>query len=298
MCASAPPTSVVFSWVHTDPLGTPLAVTNTPANPGTTPAAVIWRAKYEPFGKATVNQDPDGDGTTLTLNVRFSGQYADLETGLSYNSKRDYDPVNGRYIESDPIGLPGGMNTYAYAVGDPVDVIDPTGLFGAGLSVNESTEAGLLKFGAGQTGAGGIAAFTDWASLSWGSFGSWGAFGGDHKSGLSYPRCPGKDNWAFGAYAGGGLSAFATDANGISDLAGPFRTYSLNAGWGRRTISIQFSVGTNSAGQQIHVLSYGGPIPLLGLPTGGGFGLDVSVYNTNTWIASATTGSRSGCSCP
>jgi len=51
--------------VHTDPLGTPLAVTNTPANPSVTPAVVVWRASYEPFGKATVNQDPDGDGTTL-----------------------------------------------------------------------------------------------------------------------------------------------------------------------------------------------------------------------------------------
>jgi RHS repeat-associated protein len=107
-CASGTPTAVVFSWVHTDPLGTPLAVTNTPANPSTTPAVVVWRASYEPFGKATVNQDPDGDGTTLTLNVRFPGQYADAETGLHYNLLRDYDSETGRFVEADPIGVLGG----------------------------------------------------------------------------------------------------------------------------------------------------------------------------------------------
>ena len=47
---------------------------------------MIWRASYEPFGKASVSQDPDGDGTGFALNVRFPGQYHDLETGLHYNS--------------------------------------------------------------------------------------------------------------------------------------------------------------------------------------------------------------------
>lgn len=56
------------------------------------------------------------------------GQYFDQETGLHYNYFRDYDPSTGRYIESDPIGLGGGLNTYGYSRANPLRFIDPFGL--------------------------------------------------------------------------------------------------------------------------------------------------------------------------
>ncbi|MDO6424912.1 RHS repeat domain-containing protein [Saccharophagus degradans] len=109
-------------FVHNDHLGTPQIITD-----GT--QAVVWEVTSQtPFGIVEINEDPDGDGIALEFNVRFPGQYFDEELGVNYNYFRDYDPSLGRYIQSDPIGLAGGINTYAYVGGNPLNFIDEDGL--------------------------------------------------------------------------------------------------------------------------------------------------------------------------
>jgi len=117
-------------YIHNDHLGTPQTMTNTAG-------AVVWRATYDPFGAATVDEDVDGDGQKVTLNLRFPGQYFDKETGLLYNYFRTYDPATGRYITSDPIGLEGGLNTYGYVGGNPILRFD---LFGLRMTAEQSQQ--------------------------------------------------------------------------------------------------------------------------------------------------------------
>lgn len=113
--------SVAINYVHTNHLNTPTKVTRASDN------TLEWRIDQDPFGTASPNQNPGGLGT-FVYNLRFPGQLYMAETGLNYNYLRDFDPQVGRYGESDPAGLAGGINTYTYAASDPVDYADPLGL--------------------------------------------------------------------------------------------------------------------------------------------------------------------------
>ncbi|MDT4331882.1 RHS repeat domain-containing protein [Methylomonas sp. MED-D] len=108
--------------LHTDALGSPSDASNSQGN-------VVWRWTHEAFGATAPNQDPDGNGQITQLNLRFPGQYYDAETGLHYNMHRYYQPKTGRYISSDPIGVLGGINTYTYALNNPLRWTDPLGLY-------------------------------------------------------------------------------------------------------------------------------------------------------------------------
>jgi RHS repeat-associated protein len=108
-------------YVHTDHLNTPRKVSQPSDN------KLRWRWDSTPFGTGVPNENPEGAGT-FAYNLRFPGQYFDTETGLHYNYFRDYDPPTGRYVQSDPIGLEGGINTYAYVDANPLTWSDPLGL--------------------------------------------------------------------------------------------------------------------------------------------------------------------------
>ncbi|WP_216636495.1 RHS repeat-associated core domain-containing protein [Endozoicomonas ascidiicola] len=84
--------------------------------------AITWQARSSSYGQATIS-----DKSTLTNNLRLPGQYFDSETGLHYNWFRYYDPSLGRYLRNDPTGLYGGLNAYAYGLGNPLLYADNNG---------------------------------------------------------------------------------------------------------------------------------------------------------------------------
>ena len=108
-------------FIHGDHLRTPRLATDN----GQT---MVWRWEGHAFGATAPNEDPDNDGNHVTINLRYPGQYFDSESNLHYNWNRYYDPSLGRYLTSDPIGLDGGINTYLYAMANPVKYVDSTGL--------------------------------------------------------------------------------------------------------------------------------------------------------------------------
>jgi RHS repeat-associated protein len=101
-------------YIAPDHLGAPHEIADAGGNVG-------WRWDHDAFG----NGLPAG---TFSYDLRFPGQFYDPNAKLHYNHFRDFDPNTGRYIESDPIGLVGGLDTYAYAGGSPVGGVDPSGL--------------------------------------------------------------------------------------------------------------------------------------------------------------------------
>jgi RHS repeat-associated protein len=123
--------SVELFYVHADHLNTPRRISRPSDN------MIVWRWDSDPFGATVASEDPDGDSSQFVNNLRFPGQYYDAETGMHYNYYRDgYDPTTGRYAQSDPVGLYGGLNTYAYGENSPNRNADPKGLNPAAAAVD------------------------------------------------------------------------------------------------------------------------------------------------------------------
>lgn len=107
--------SLVPYFIHDDHLGRPEVITNGGGS-------IVWHAQNYAFDRAIITSGvPDVD-------IGLPGQVYDAETGNWSNGFRDYDSSNGRYLESDPIGIEAGANTYAYTDNNPISSIDPNGL--------------------------------------------------------------------------------------------------------------------------------------------------------------------------
>ncbi|WCM95364.1 hypothetical protein M5C99_13555 [Acidovorax sp. NCPPB 2350] len=131
MGANAATAAPQIFYIHADHLNTPRVVVDK-AN------TVRWRWMSEPFGTTAAETSPAGQAD-FVFNLRFPGQYYDVESGIHQNWNRDYVPGLGRYAQSDPIGLRGGNSTYAYVGGNPLTFFDPNGLQASYNGVDEGS---------------------------------------------------------------------------------------------------------------------------------------------------------------
>jgi RHS repeat-associated protein len=137
-----PNNNVELVYLHPDHLNTPrLASTD----------RIVWSWMSDAYGVSAPNEDVDGDGIITRIPLRFPGQYYDAQTQLYYNYFRDYDPEIGRYVQSDPIGLNGGLNRYEYTEGNPISGIDFWGLSTAFPSFGGMNASQLTSHGQAQS---------------------------------------------------------------------------------------------------------------------------------------------------
>ncbi|HDJ1450216.1 TPA: RHS domain-containing protein [Serratia rubidaea] len=120
-------------WYHSELNGLPERMTDAQGK-------VVWHGRFSAWGAT------DAESGTLATqqNLRYQGQYLDRETGLHYNLFRYYDPNCGRFTQSDPIGLNGGLNLYSY-VPNPLTWIDPLGLSGCSIKPGKNFKDHFIR---------------------------------------------------------------------------------------------------------------------------------------------------------
>lgn len=234
----------VYSII-TDHLGRPNAVVDASRQ-------TAWTASNAPFDRVSTNAITIG-----AFNIGYPGQYFDKETGLWYNWNRYFDGSIGRYTQSDPIGLAGGLNTYSYVGNSPIGFFDPNGLWtvnggwGANVTLGQGggVEGGLYFTTGGDEGCASAGAYGT-ASKTTG----FGAGGG----------------WSVGFYKGG-LGTFngSSKSDTVCILGGCMTRFTNSAG---QWIGVGLSGGGDSGGGTMpggsftHGENYTGSIPLVGGP--------------------------------
>jgi RHS repeat-associated protein len=121
------------AWYLADHLGTVRDIANTSGS-------VLDHVSYSAYGKVTAETNPsNGD------RFKFTAYQHDSETGVYHSRARSYDPVTGRFISADPMGLAAGdANLYRYVSNRPITLVDPTGL------QSQPARPGSLPFQPGQ----------------------------------------------------------------------------------------------------------------------------------------------------
>lgn len=233
---------------------------------------VAQRLDFDEFGRVVTDSNPGFQP------FGFDGGLYDRDTGLVRFGARDYDPETGRWIARDPLGFAGGdTNLYGYVVGDPINLIDPSGQrWGFGVYGSLSFEAGLFA-GLGAGASGGFGYF----EKGFGAFFGVGGAVGLGPLGLSYPaRDPlnvdtQQPTFFYGTSApSASVGLFFTNARCAQEMNGPGQSYSLSTPW----IGLQFSYGQRwDGGTSVMVSVTKSVSPSLGLAD-----WSISSYASNT----------------
>lgn len=130
-------------YIHSDHLNTPRALTRAHEIGGNSAGTVAW--EWSLIGDGVSAFGSHAALGHVGFSLRYPGQQWDAFSKWNYNYLRTYEPGTGRYLESDPIGLRGGVALFGYAHGDPLRFVDPTG------------ESALLTAGVALAGGGAMA---------------------------------------------------------------------------------------------------------------------------------------------
>ena len=201
--------------VITDQVGSPELIVN--ASTG----AIAEQIRYDAWGNVTSDSNPGFQP------FGFAGGLYDRDTGLVHFGAREYDPETGRWMSKDPILFAGGdANLYGYALTDPINYIDLTGLWTFQMGFSGSIS---LPFGFSFTG------FVGFAIDGHGEIAP--IYGGGLGQGM-------------GEGLSGGVFIGASNATSVCNLSGPFANLALGGGWGPDATGDAF-YGLDSQGQSV-----------------------------------------------